>query len=98
MFRIQKKGSQIKEGLKPIILQHGLLDCSDTWIINDEDKAPAFMLANAGYDIWLTNSRGNNIQENMLNTILIRMQHFGNSHFNTWLIMICLPFLNTYTM
>jgi gastric triacylglycerol lipase len=35
MFRIQKKGSQIKQGLKPIILQHGLLDCSDTWIIND---------------------------------------------------------------
>jgi gastric triacylglycerol lipase len=35
MFRIQKKGTQIKAGLKPIILQHGLLDCSDTWLIND---------------------------------------------------------------
>lgn len=64
MFRIQRKGSQIKQGLKPIILQHGLLDCSDTWIINDEDKAPAFLLANRGYDIWLGNSRGNKHSRN----------------------------------
>jgi hypothetical protein len=46
MFRIQKKGTEIRAGLQPIILQHGLLDSSDTFLINDEDKAPGFMLAN----------------------------------------------------
>lgn len=46
MFRIQKKNTEIKAGLQPIILQHGLLDSSDTFLINDEDKAPGFMLAN----------------------------------------------------
>ena len=59
IFRIQKKGSQIKSGLKPIILQHGLLDSSDTWLINDEASAPGFFLANSNYDVWLGNSRGN---------------------------------------
>jgi len=33
-------------------MQHGLLDCSDTFIINDEEHAIGFALANAGYDVW----------------------------------------------
>ena len=34
-FRIQKKNSVIKDGLKPVLLQHGLLDSSDSWLVND---------------------------------------------------------------
>jgi pimeloyl-ACP methyl ester carboxylesterase len=44
---------------QPVLFQHGLLDSSDGWVCNSEDLCLPYILANAGYDIWLTNSRGN---------------------------------------
>lgn len=40
-------------------MQHGLTSSSDAWIANSEDKAPAFVFAKIGYDVWLGNNRGN---------------------------------------
>ena len=42
-----------------VILQHGLLDNSATWLILNSSQALPFMLVNEGYDVWMTNSRGN---------------------------------------
>jgi gastric triacylglycerol lipase len=56
-FRIRTPG--LKAGAPAVFLQHGLFDCSDTWIINDEKVAPAYQLARAGYDVYLGNNRGN---------------------------------------
>jgi len=39
-------------------MQHGLCDFAVNFYINSEDKAPAFILANQCYDVWLPNSRG----------------------------------------
>lgn len=43
----------------PIILQHGLMMASDSWVIQGPRYDLAFMLADNGRDVWIPDTRGN---------------------------------------
>lgn len=64
---------------KVVFMQHGILDSADCWIAHYASVAPAFVLARAGYDVWLGNSRGNKYSHDHTNAKISKKAYWDFS-------------------
>jgi hypothetical protein len=55
VYRIKKDDLGGDKKKPAVFLQHGVTDTADCWIMQTVDKAPAFRMVDAGYDVWLGN-------------------------------------------
>ncbi|CAD5218758.1 unnamed protein product [Bursaphelenchus okinawaensis] len=66
MHRIPRGKNETKNtpGKPVVILQHGLECSSDNFLLNLPSQSPGFVFADAGFDFWIPNTRGNSYTSN----------------------------------
>ena len=52
------------EGRPAVLMQHGIFESPDCFLIRGTDLSVGFYVANSGYDVWFASMRGNNYSRN----------------------------------
>ena len=83
MFRVKpnKELTRVDNGQRPaVLLQHGLLSCSETFV-NDGENSWASKLVDAGFDVWVANSRGTVYSKGHTNLIHTDQEYYDYSFY-----------------
>ncbi|XP_062103603.1 triacylglycerol lipase 2-like [Humulus lupulus] len=58
MQRIPAGRSGKKANKPPVLIQHGIVSDAALWLVSSPDQCLPFIMADNGYDVWLSNARG----------------------------------------
>jgi len=99
MHRINKPDSSSSSSLKQVVLlQHGLMDSSSTWVVNFANQSLGFILADNNYDVWLGNHRGNRYSQSHIKYNTTQEEYWNFSLFNNLIFHLikCIIFLDEF--
>ncbi|CAG9858847.1 unnamed protein product [Phyllotreta striolata] len=96
MHRIPHSKNSLQNNGEVVYLQHGLLAASSDWVLLGPERGLGYLLADAGYDVWLGNVRGNRYSKNHT-TYSVASEEFWNFSWHE-IGMIDIPTMIDYVL